>query len=533
MIELVARKLDPDIEVTLDQLTAKMDLGEWDVREAYLMSDPPADSTGLFVGYLLGSDLRWSEIRWPTSGLEPQRGTDAEVRAVIAKIEAKDTPVETVSTFVEGRADYEPSNELWSGLLFTMIPWLFVMGLFLFFIMRQMRSAGGGGGIMSFGRSKVKMVTPRPGEDHLRPGRGRRGGEGGGAPRSSHFLKDPEALQPARRARPAAVCSWWGRRVRARRSSRKAIAGEANVPFFAISGSATSSRCSSASARPACATCSSRPGRTAPCVIFLDEIDAVGRKRGAGLGGGHDEREQTLNAMLVEMDGFDSDAGIIMIAATNRPDVLDAGAAAARGASTARSPSTSRTSAGARRSWSCTPRSVKMLGSDVDLSEVARGTPMFSGAELEALINEAALIATLKDKEQHRAGGPRGGPRQGALRPPEEAVGCMDRGGQVARRPITRPGTLSWRSTFKGEVEPVHKVTIIPRGMALGATMQLPEKRQVPPPASASSLGMLAVLYGGRVAEELFCDDISPAAPPTTSSAPPTSPGQHGLRAGA
>ncbi len=504
LVELVSRKLDPDVEVTLERLAAKIDAKEWDVREAYLMSDPPADSTGMFVGYRLGSDLRWSEIRWPTSGLEPQRGTDADINAVVAKIEDGGVPVEMVSTYVEGRSAYEPSNELWSGLLFTMVPWLLVMGLFLFFIMRQMRSAGGSGGIMSFGRSKVKMITPDQAKVTF--------AEVAGVEEAKeevteiiHFLKDPKRFSRLGGRVPRGVLLV-GSPGTGKTLLAKAIAGEANVPFFAISGSdfvemfvgvgASRVRDLFKQAREA-----------APCVIFLDEIDAVGRKRGAGLGGGHDEREQTLNAILVEMDGFETDTGVIMIAATNRPDVLDA--ALLRPGRFDRQITLDLPDVRGREAILLVHSQRVTMSPDVDLSVVARSTPMFSGAELEALINEAALIATLKDKEHIE------------LDDLEEARDKVRFGRQKRSRLMEEEdrrvtayheaGHALVAEKLPGEVEPVHKVTIIPRGMALGSTMQLPQKDKYHQRRRELE-GMLAMLYGGRVAEEVFCDDISGGA---------------------
>lgn len=504
LVELVSRKLDPDVEVTLTQLDERLEAGAWDLREAYLLSDPPADSTGLFVSYRLGSDLRWSEIRWPTDGLEPQRGTDADVNAVVAKIEGAGVPVDVISTGVEGRAVYEPSNDLWSGLLFTMVPWLFVMGLFLFFIMRQMRAAGGGGGIMSFGRSKVKMITPDQAKITFDMVAGVEEAKEE-VTEIIHFLKDPKRFSRLGGRVPRGVLLV-GPPGTGKTLLAKAIAGEANVPFFAISGSDFVEMFVGVGASRV-RDLFKQARENAPCVIFLDEIDAVGRKRGAGLGGGHDEREQTLNAILVEMDGFETDAGVIMIAATNRPDVLDA--ALMRPGRFDRQIVLDLPDVRGREAILLVHSQKVKMSPDVDLSVVARSTPMFSGAELEALINEAALIATLKDKDQIE------------LDDLEEARDKVRFGRQKRSRVMEEEdrrvtayheaGHALVAEKLPGEVEPVHKVTIIPRGMALGATMQLPQKDKYHQRRRELE-GMLAMLYGGRVAEEIFCDDISGGA---------------------
>lgn len=244
----------------------------------------------------------------------------------------------------------------------------------------------------------------------------------------------------------------------------------------------------------------------APCIIFLDEIDAVGRRRGSGLGGGHDEREQTLNAILVEMDGFDTDTGIIVMAATNRPDVLD--------------PALLRPGRFDREIVIDLPnvkgrdailrvhaRGVK-IAPEVDLSVIARGTPMFSGAELEAIINEAALLAVMKGREVVD------------MECLEEARDKVRWGRQKTSRVMAEEDKKLTAYHESGhalvanllpDVDPLHKVTIIPRGIALGVTMQLPEKDRYTL-RKKNILGTVSMLLAGRIAEEMFCEDISSGA---------------------
>jgi cell division protease FtsH len=285
----------------------------------------------------------------------------------------------------------------------------------------------------------------------------------------------------------------------------KAIAGEAKVPFFSICGSDFVEMFVGVGASRV-RDLFKQAKDNSPCIIFLDEVDAVGRRRGSGLGGGHDEREQTLNAILVEMDGFESDEGIIVMAATNRPDVLD--------------PALLRPGRFDRQIMVDLPdlegraqiirvhtRGVK-LSPDVDIQVLARGTPSFSGAEIEAMVNEAAIIAAMRDKESV------------GMEELEEARDKVRWGRQKQSRVMEETdrrvtayheGGHALVAHLLPEVEPLHKVTIIPRGMALGATMQLPERDRYHL-QKKTVLGNIMVLYGGRIAEKVACSDISSGA---------------------
>jgi cell division protease FtsH len=466
------------------------------VLGGYTVNDPPDGLTGLFVHYRDGGETKWASIRGGRSDsavadfLRATAGTDVDFPAA---------PVEGT-----GKVKYEPGTDVWSGLLLTFVPWLLIMGLMFFFITRQMRAAGGGGGIMSFGRSRVKMVTP----DQAKVTFDLVAGVEEAKEEVSEiiqFLKDPKRFSRLGGRVPRGVLLV-GPPGTGKTLLAKAIAGEANVPFFAISGSDFVEMFVGVGASRV-RDLFKQARENAPCVIFLDEIDAVGRKRGAGLGGGHDEREQTLNAILVEMDGFETDAGVIMIAATNRPDVLDP--ALLRPGRFDRQIMLDLPDVRGREAILVVHSQKVKLSPDVDLGQVARGTPMFSGAELEALINEAALIATLKNKDQVE---------QDDL---EESRDKVRFGRQKKSRVMVEEdrrltayheaGHAVVAAELKDVVEPLHKVTIIPRGMALGATMQLPERDKYHH-RKKELLGMLTVLYGGRTAEELFCDDISGGA---------------------
>jgi cell division protease FtsH len=243
-----------------------------------------------------------------------------------------------------------------------------------------------------------------------------------------------------------------------------------------------------------------------PCIIFLDEIDAVGRRRGAGLGGGHDEREQTLNAILVEMDGFETDTGIIVIAATNRPDVLDP--ALLRPGRFDRQITIDLPDLKGREEILGVHARKVRLGPSVDLKVLARGTPMFSGADLAATINEAALVAVMRNREAV------------GMDELEEARDKVLWGRQKKSRVMAEEDrrTTAYHeaghalvATLLEEAEPLHKVTIVPRGRALGATMQLPEQDRYTM-QRRRLLAMLTMLYAGRIAEDVFCGDISSGA---------------------
>jgi cell division protease FtsH len=282
----------------------------------------------------------------------------------------------------------------------------------------------------------------------------------------------------------------------------KAIAGEAGVPFFSISGSDFVEMFVGVGASRVRDLFKQAKDNT-PCIVFLDEIDAVGRRRGSGLGGGHDEREQTLNAILVEMDGFETDDDIIMVAATNRPDVLDP--ALLRPGRFDREIVLDLPDLKGREAiLKVHARNVKIKES-LDFSVIARMTPMFSGAELEALINEAALLAVLRGREKVD------------MECLEEARDKVRWGREKRSRIMSEEDRKITAYHESGhalmahllpDVDPLHKVTIIPRGVALGATMQLPEKDRYTM-RRGHLLSTVKMLFGGYIAEQTFCDDVT------------------------
>jgi len=486
-----------ETSVTLEAAAQHVADGSWRLVQGYTINDPTLDGqTGLFINYMTNGQSKWAHLRGE-AGSTP-------VAEFIADAATRGVVVQPAPLGYDPKSSYEPDNDIWGGLLLTLVPWFLFIGFFLFLFTRQMRGSGGTGGIMSFGRSRVKMIPPDQAKVTF--------DQVAGAEEAKEevqeiisFLKDPKKFSRLGGRVPRGVLLV-GPPGTGKTLLAKAIAGEASVPFFAISGSDFVEMFVGVGASRV-RDLFKQARENAPCVIFLDEIDAVGRKRGAGLGGGHDEREQTLNAILVEMDGFETDAGVIMIAATNRPDVLDA--ALLRPGRFDRQISLDLPDIRGREAILVVHAQRVILGPDVDLAEVARGTPMFSGAELEALINEAALCATLKDKaaiEQEDLDEARDKVRFGRQKKSRVLI-------EEDRR-ITayhESGHALVAASLKGIVEPVHKVTIIPRGMALGSTMQLPERDKYHH-RKKELMGMLAVLYGGRVAEELFCEDISGGA---------------------
>ncbi|MEY4673755.1 MAG: ATP-dependent zinc metalloprotease FtsH [Planctomycetota bacterium] len=389
-------------------------------------------------------------------------------------------------------------------VLGTIGPWILVLAIVWFFIIRQMRSPGGSGGVLSFGRSRAALYT-RENRTNITFDDVAGMDEAKAEVRELiEFLKNPQKFAKLGGNIPRGVLLV-GSPGTGKTLLAKAIAGEAEVPFFSISGSdfvemfvgvgASRVRDLFKQAREA-----------SPCIVFLDEIDAVGRKRGAGMGGGHDEREQTLNAILVEMDGFDSDKGIILVGATNRPDVLDP-ALLRPGRFDRQVVIDPPDLKGREAILKVHARKVK-LAPHVDLHNVAKATPGFSGAELAAVINEAAILAAMKNKESIDASDL------------EEARDRIRWGREKRSRAIEEEDRKvtayheaghALVSCMTPDQDPVHKVTIVSRGRALGATMSLPEKDDYNH-WRKKLLGRIAVCFGGRAAEEIVFGDISAGA---------------------
>jgi cell division protease FtsH len=379
-------------------------------------------------------------------------------------------------------------------LLVNWLPMLLLIGVWIFF-MRQMQV--GGGKVMSFGKSRAKLLTENQQRVTF--------GDVAGVDEAKddlqeiiEFLKDPKKFTKLGGRIPKG-CLLVGAPGTGKTLLARAIAGEAGVPFFSISGSDFVEMFVGVGASRV-RDLFVQGKKKAPCIIFIDEIDAVGRHRGAGLGGGHDEREQTLNQLLVEMDGFESNEGVILIAATNRPDVLDP--ALLRPGRFDRHVVVPRPDIRGREGILQVHTRKVPLSTDVDIRVLARSTPGFTGADLENLVNEGALLAARSDKEKVdmldlelakdkvMMGAER---RSMIISDEEKRITAYHEAGHAMVAKLL-PGT-----------DPIHKVTIIPRGMALGLTQQLPvdEKHTYP---REYLLNNLVILYGGRVAEELVLE---------------------------
>jgi cell division protease FtsH len=395
----------------------------------------------------------------------------------------------------------EAESSLLQQILINWFPMLLLIGVWIFF-MRQMQG-GGRGGAFSFGKSKARMLDESTnnitfvdvaGCDEAKEE----------VKEIVDFLRDPSKFQKLGGKMPRGILLV-GSPGTGKTLLAKAIAGEAKVPFFSISGSdfvemfvgvgASRVRDMFDTAR-----------KNSPCIIFIDEIDAVGRQRGAGLGGGNDEREQTLNQMLVEMDGFETGQGIIVIAATNRPDVLDP--ALLRPGRFDRQVVVPLPDIRGREQILNVHMRKVPLGNDVKPETIARGTPGFSGADLANLVNEAALFAarragrTVEMSDFERA-------KDKIIMGAERRTMVMD--DEEKRNTAYHESGHALIGKLLPKMDPVHKVTIIPRGRALGVTMSLPEKDRYSYDREYM-LNQIAMLFGGRIAEEVFMNQMTTGA---------------------
>jgi cell division protease FtsH len=384
----------------------------------------------------------------------------------------------------------EDTQSLWAQFLMSWMP-LGVLCILFVFLMRQLQA--GGGKAMSFGKSKAKLLT----ENHNKVTFADVAGIDEAKDELEEivqFLKDPKKFTKLGGRIPKGVLLM-GSPGTGKTLLSRAIAGEAGVPFFSISGSDFVEMFVGVGASRV-RDLFEQGKKHAPCIIFIDEIDAVGRHRGAGLGGGHDEREQTLNQLLVEMDGFESNEGVILIAATNRPDVLDP--ALLRPGRFDRRIVVPRPDVRGRLGI-LTVHTRKVPMKDVDLDSIARGSPGFSGADLENLVNEAALLAArhnkefvdMPDFENAKDKVLMGTERRSMVMSEREkrTTAVHEAGHAIVARIL--PGT-----------DPVHKVTIIPRGRALGLTQQLPTEDRLNLTKEFAT-NQISILMGGRIAEEI------------------------------
>jgi len=424
-------------------------------------------------------------------------GSDATRELLVKKIDDfnKTNPANQIKTSEE-----QISSGLGWLVLVNALPFILLMG-FLAFTLRQMQA--GGNKALSFGKSKAKLLNNQQKRVTFK--------DVAGVDEAKEelqeiieFLKDPQKFQKLGGKIPKGVLMV-GPPGTGKTLLAKAIAGEANVPFFSISGSDFVEMFVGVGASRV-RDLFEQGKKNAPCIIFIDEIDAVGRHRGAGLGGGHDEREQTLNQLLVEMDGFESNDGVILVASTNRPDVLDP--ALLRPGRFDRRVVVGRPDVRGREGILKVHTRKIPLDEAVDVNVIARGTPGFTGADLANIVNEAALnaarynkkVVSMNDFEIAKDKVMMGAERKSmVISDDEKRITAYHEAGH----------------TLVGlkvpNVDPVHKVTIIPRGMALGVTMYLPEKDRL----SASKeylLGQIAMAMGGRIAEDVFIGSITTGA---------------------
>ena len=435
-------------------------------------------------GNVVSVDIRGSEISGNFRDGKGFKTYSPNYPNLVEKLSAKG-----VSITAGPREEKGPS--LW-GIILSWFPMLLLIGVWIFF-MRQMQ--GGKGGAMGFGRSKAKLLTEAHGRVTFQDVAGVEEAKEE-LEEIVHFLKDPRKFQKLGGRIPKGALlvgpPGTGKTLLAR-----AIAGEANVPFFTISGSDFVEMFVGVGASRV-RDMFEQAKKSAPCIIFIDEIDAVGRSRGAGLGGGNDEREQTLNQLLVEMDGFETNDGVILIAATNRPDVLDP--ALLRPGRFDRQVVVSNPDIIGREAILKVHLKKITTGPDVNPKVIARGTPGFSGADLANIVNESALLAarknkrivTMSDLEEAKDKVMMGAERRSMVMTEEEkTLTAYHEGGHAVV------------ALYEPTSDPIHKATIIPRGRALGMVMRLPERDQLSI-TREKMFGNISVAMGGRIAEEMI-----------------------------
>lgn len=401
---------------------------------------------------------------------------------------------------IEIKAELPPQPPWWTTILSSLLPMLLIVGIW-FMLMQQ--SQGGGGRVMNFGKSRARRYD----EDNIKI----TFKDVAGADEAKQeleevveFLKHPKKYNDLGAKIPKGVLLY-GPPGTGKTLLAKAVAGEAGVPFFSISGSDFVEMFVGVGASRV-RDLFEQAKKSAPCIVFIDEIDAVGRQRGAGLGGGHDEREQTLNQLLVEMDGFGANEGIIMIAATNRPDILDP--ALLRPGRFDRQIVVDRPDIKGRQEILKVHAKGKPISPEVELGVIARRTPGFTGADLSNLINEAALMAARKNKNKIEMPEMEEAAERVIMGPERRSRVISDK---EKRLTAYHEGGHTLIGMLLANTDPVHKVTIIPRGRAGGYTLSLPKEDRYYATRS-EMLDELKVLLGGRVAEALVLKEISSGA---------------------
>ncbi len=401
---------------------------------------------------------------------------------------------------VEIKAELPPQPPWWMTIISSLLPMLLIVGIW-FLLMQQ--SQGGGGRVMSFGKSRAKMYGDEKIKISFK--------DVAGADEAKQeleevveFLKQPKKFNELGARIPKGVLLF-GPPGTGKTLLAKAVAGEAGVPFFSISGSDFVEMFVGVGASRV-RDLFEQAKKNAPCIVFIDEIDAVGRQRGAGLGGGHDEREQTLNQLLVEMDGFGANEGIIMIAATNRPDILDP--ALLRPGRFDRQIVVDRPDIKGRQDILKVHVKGKPVAADVNLGVLARRTPGFTGADLSNLVNEAALLSARRNKKKITMSEMEEAAERVMMGPERKSRVISD---NEKRLTAYHEGGHTLVGMLLDHTDPVHKVTIIPRGRAGGYTLSLPKEDRYYATRS-ELLDELKLLLGGRVAEAIVLNEISSGA---------------------
>ena len=463
-------------------------------------SNGVSDSTDYTTFVYDVSNSQVKEARFDANEITVTKNDGSKYMTVMPPLEDKKLLDDLLNKKVKIEGTPFEKRSLLSQILISWFPMLFLVGVWIFF-MRQMQ--GGGGKAMSFGKSRAKMLN----QDQIKV----TFADVAGCDEAKEevgevvdFLREPKKFQNLGGKIPKGILMV-GPPGTGKTLLAKAIAGEAKVPFFTISGSDFVEMFVGVGASRV-RDMFEQAKKNAPCLIFIDEIDAVGRQRGAGLGGGHDEREQTLNQMLVEMDGFGGNEGVIVIAATNRPDVLDP--ALTRPGRFDRQVIVGRPDLRGREAILKVHARNKPLADDVDLKTIAKKTPGFTGADLNNLLNEAALLAARLNKKVI------------TMAEVEEASEKVSMGPERRSHIVSEKDRKLTAYHESGHAivahllphaDPVHKVTIIPRGAAGGYTMMLPTEEQNYKTKS-QLLADIRVALGGRIAEALILDEISTGA---------------------
>ena len=466
---------------------------DWTIKDVLRAAEDGRIAKGTIKSVPTGG-LQWTEIR-----VVLQETSSGQEQVYVARGRLTDDNLQRLQE--TGLFREVPASTLMTEILVTLLPFIVIIGVLYYLFTRQLRMAGRGA--MSFGKSRAKMLTREREKVRFKDVAGCEEAKEE-VSEIVEFLKDPKKFQKIGGRIPKGVLLV-GSPGTGKTLVARAVAGEAEVPFFSISGSDFVEMFVGVGAARV-RDMFEQGRKNAPCIIFIDEIDAVGRTRGAGLGGGNDEREQTLNSLLVEMDGFDSHEGVIIIAATNRPDVLD-NALLRPGRFDRQIVIDLPDLIGREAILKVHAKKIQILA-EVDFNIIARNTPGSSGADLANLLNEAALLAArygkkevdMSDLDEAREKNLYGRERRRLMDDEDKKITAYHEAGHALVQAVVDDGHL-----------PIHKVTIIPRGQSLGSTMFMP-KKDILNHARKRLINQICCAMGGRVAEDIIFDDITSGA---------------------